>query len=56
MTARIQRLLLSLIFALLAAGITLIVANAQTGSIPSKQTASGSSNCAACHTEFETSW
>ncbi len=56
MTSRIERFLIAVMFALLAAGITLIVANAQAGSSLSGQTATGSANCTACHTEFEMSW
>ena len=54
MVARIERLLLALIFALLAAGITLVVASAQEGAPPPAQTSS--SNCSTCHTEFEMTW
>ncbi len=53
MTSRIERLLIAVMFALLAAGITLIIASAQ-GEIP--PAAQGSNNCAVCHTEFQTSW
>ena len=53
MTSRIDRLLISLMFALLAAGVTLIIASAQSGSVPPVQT---SSDCATCHTEFQVTW
>jgi predicted CXXCH cytochrome family protein len=53
MFSRIERLLIALLFALLAAGVTLMVAQAQEGSPPPQ----GSElNCAACHTEFQTTW
>jgi predicted CXXCH cytochrome family protein len=53
MTSRIERFLIALVFALLAAGITLVVASAQEGSIPPAQ---DSSDCAVCHTEFQMTW
>ena len=53
MISRIEHLLISLMFALLAAGITLLVASAQSGTVPPVQT---SSDCATCHTEFQISW
>ncbi len=53
MFSRIERLLIALLFALVAAGVTLMVAQAQDGDPPSQ----GSSlNCAACHTEFQSTW
>jgi predicted CXXCH cytochrome family protein len=55
MTSRIERLLIAIMFALLAAGITLIVASAQ-GSNPSPQTSDGTTDCAVCHTEFQMTW
>jgi predicted CXXCH cytochrome family protein len=54
MKSRIERILIALMFALLAAGITLVVASAQDGAPPSAQTTS--TDCAVCHTEFETAW
>jgi len=54
MTSRIERLLIALMFALLAAGITLIVASAQEANSPAAQTSS--SDCAVCHTEFQMTW
>ena len=54
MKSRIERILIALMFALLAAGITLVVASAQDGTPPPAQTTSA--DCAVCHTEFETSW
>ena len=53
MSLRIQRLLIAIVFALLAAGVTLMVAQAQENGPQSEQQ---SPNCAACHTEFQTSW
>ena len=54
MTSRIERLLIALMFALLAAGITLVIASAQ-GEVPSTGS-TNSENCAVCHTEFEMTW
>jgi predicted CXXCH cytochrome family protein len=34
----------------------MIVASAQTGSTPAGQTTTGTSNCTACHTEYEMTW
>jgi len=53
MTSRIERLLIALMFALLAAGITLVVASAQEDTVPAEQT---SSDCAVCHTEYQMTW
>jgi predicted CXXCH cytochrome family protein len=52
-TARIERFLIALMFALLAAGITLIVASAQDGNPPQQEF---TSDCSACHTEFQMTW
>src|SRR6188474_1783354 len=54
MTSRIERLLIALMFALLAAGITLVMASAQGEVPPAGSTTS--ENCAVCHTEFEMTW
>ena len=54
MTSRIERLLIALMFALLAAGITLVMASAQ-GEVPPAGPTS-SENCAVCHTEFQMTW
>lgn len=56
MTSRIERFLIAIMFALLAAGVTLIVASAQEGTTPTGQTSGDSSNCAVCHTEFQMTW
>ena len=53
MTSRIERLLIALIFALFAAGLTLVIASAQSGIAPPVQT---SPDCATCHTEFQATW
>ncbi len=53
MTSRIERLLIALMFALLAAGITLIIASAQGEIPPAAQT---STDCVVCHTEFQMTW
>src|SRR5215216_376836 len=53
MTSRFERLLISLIFALFAAGATLLVASAQSGTVPPVQT---SQDCATCHTETQMTW
>jgi predicted CXXCH cytochrome family protein len=53
MTSRIERLMIALMFALLAAGITLIIASAQGELPPAGQT---SSDCVVCHTEFQMTW
>ena len=54
MRPRIERLLIAITFALLAAGATLMIASAQSGTnVPTGQT---SSNCAACHTDFVDTW
>ena len=54
MTSRIERSLIALMFALLAAGVTLVIASAQEGAPPPLQTSS--SDCAVCHTEFQMTW
>lgn len=54
MTSRIERILIALMFALVAAGVTLIVASAQQGANPPSQ--GFTKDCAVCHTEFQMSW
>ena len=55
MYSRIERFLIALMFALLAAGITLVVASAQDGNeVPTTQ--GFTQDCAVCHTEFQMSW
>ena len=53
MISRIERLLIAILFALVAAGVTLLVAQAQENAPPPQE---HTLKCAACHTEFETSW
>ena len=53
MLSRFERLLIALMFALLAAGITLVLAQAQTGTPPPPAETPG---CATCHPQFETTW
>jgi predicted CXXCH cytochrome family protein len=54
MTSRLERLLIACMFALLTAGITLVVVRAQSGTaVPAGQT---SSDCATCHSETQTTW
>ena len=54
MISRIERLLIALIFALFAAGLTLIFASAQGENPPAEQ--ASTSNCASCHTESQKVW
>jgi predicted CXXCH cytochrome family protein len=56
MTSRIERWLLALVFALLAAGLTLIIASAQGQVPPAAPAAQPTSECAACHTESQAVW
>lgn len=60
MFLRFQRLLIAVMFALLAAGVTLVVVKAQDGGpgSPSSPAAPTQQNppCVACHTEFATEW
>jgi len=53
MYSRIERLLIAVVFALLAAGVTLVAVQAQEGTPPVQEQ---TLNCANCHTEFQTSW
>ena len=53
MTSRIERLLIALMFALLFAGVTLVIASAQGEEPP---TAPTSSDCVSCHTESGVNW
>jgi predicted CXXCH cytochrome family protein len=54
MISRIERLLIALMFALLAAGITLVIASAQGENPPVAQTSSP--DCVTCHTDFQMTW
>ena len=54
MSSRFHRLLIAVLFALLAAGATLAIAQAQDGSpLPPAQ---GTPTCVSCHAEFATEW
>jgi predicted CXXCH cytochrome family protein len=53
MTSRIERLLIALMIALLAAGVTLVIASAQ-GEVP--PAAPTSPDCVTCHTESDVAW
>lgn len=61
MFSRFERILIALMFALLAGGITLVMAQAQAG-VPATptpqptQTTQKTPTCVACHTEFATEW
>jgi len=55
MKSRFERFLIALIFALFAAGVTLIIASADDGNgttAPSQFT----SDCSACHADYQTAW
>lgn len=54
MIPRIERLLIALMFALLAAGVTLVIASAQDTNPPAVP--STSTDCAVCHAEYQTTW
>jgi len=53
MNSRLERILIALMFALLAAGVTLVIASAQGEVPPTGQT---STDCVVCHTEFQMTW
>lgn len=54
MMPRFERLLIALIFASFAAGITLVVVSAKDGKTDAS--AQFTSDCAACHTEYQMTW
>ena len=54
MISRIERFLIALMFALLAAGITLVIASAQGQNPPAAQ--ASPADCASCHTESQATW
>jgi predicted CXXCH cytochrome family protein len=57
MNSNLKRILIALVFALLAAGGTLVVVEAQDGSTPALPVAQQEdSNCTECHTEFQMTW
>lgn len=54
MIPRIERLLIAFMFALFAAGVTLVIASAKDGKTDTP--AQFSSDCAVCHTEYQMTW
>ena len=56
MSSRIERFVIALIFALVAAGVTLVVASAQEGAPPPAAGSNNSPDCTVCHTEFQMTW
>ncbi len=54
MFSRIEKILISLMFALLFAGVTLVAVSAQDGTPPPLQ--KENSDCAACHADSQMSW
>jgi len=56
MYPRIQRLLIAIMFALVAAGVTLVAASAQDGAPPPVKQAGTTSDCTVCHTEYQMTW
>ena len=54
MISRIERLLIALMFALLVAGVTLVIASAQGEEPPAPQ--ASSPDCVTCHTESKQIW
>lgn len=53
MFSRLERIIIALVFALLAAGITLVIAQAQESTLPAPQAAP---DCALCHQQFHATW
>ena len=53
MSSRFERFIIALAFAILAAGVTLLIVSAQEGAAPPAQF---TQDCAVCHTEFQTTW
>ena len=53
MNSRLERFFIALAFAILAAGVTLLIASAQEGVNPPAQF---TQDCAVCHTDFQTTW
>ena len=53
-TKRIERLMIAIMFALFAAGITLVVASAEDND--PEPAAQFTSNCTSCHTEYQMTW
>lgn len=56
MFSRIERVMIALMFALLAAGATLIMARAQDGTPTPPTVSPSTSNCAACHADISAAW
>lgn len=56
MTSRIERFLIALLFALVAAGVTLVIASAQDGAPPPAEQSKSSTDCTTCHTEYQMTW
>ena len=56
MSSRIERFLIALVFALVAAGVTLVVASAQDGAPPPAPKAGTTTDCTVCHTEYQMTW
>ena len=54
MPSRLERLLIALMFALSAAGVTLMIASAKNGETDNP--AQFTSDCAVCHTEYQMTW
>ncbi len=56
MFTRLERFIIALMFALLAAGVTLIFASAQDVTPPAPGAQGDEQPCAVCHTEYQTAW
>ncbi len=56
MFSRIERVLIGIMFALLAAGVTLVIAQAQDGSPTPPAGNPATNNCAACHGDIYVTW
>jgi predicted CXXCH cytochrome family protein len=54
MKSKLERFLIALMFAMLAAGVTLVVVSADEEQAPAAQ--EFTNDCAECHTEFQTTW
>jgi len=54
MKTRIERFMIALMFALLAAGVTLVIASAKEGG--KDTTAQFTSDCVACHADYQMTW
>ena len=56
MKSRLERLLIALVFALFAAGATLIFASADEGTPATTTTSQFTSDCTVCHADIQTVW